>query len=387
MKKLFCFLLTTGLFLSTGWAEKSVDIYKTGIVKIKNDPSYQPALQWLEGDDDLDHFAGLVLDEQNNVYILDREKLNIIKLDAGGQLAGEFSIKSEKSTSVYDKINELAILDNKYLLVRGYSFIRIFNLDGEHIKDIEFDFPLYDMTALRENKIACRGCIMLKDQKTKWHIFIDDILSETRTPVVDFYEDQSKRKETVQFKSKLGLLTFSNYSAKSPDIYMQHTTDGHLIVGQSNQPDLYIYDINGTQKAKIALNYNRLEIDPLETEKFYQFLKEKMTTLGAPDSAFKVLESKDFYYQYMPYYYDIKTDSEGHILVFKHTQEEDHIFRVYQVFSKEGQFICETKMDAGGFESPKLRLLQFFHGDIYALLANPSETPKIQLVKSPVVNQ
>ena len=75
---------------------------------------------------------------------------------------------------------------------------------------------------------------------------------------------------------------------------------------------------------------------------------------------------------------------EENILVFKHTKEKNHKFRVYQVYLQEGKFICKTTLEPGEFENPSLRLSAFSKGYLYALLKLKEDENGLRLVKGEI---
>jgi len=84
-------------------------------------------------------------------------------------------------------------------------------------------------------------------------------------------------------------------------------------------------------------------------------------------------------------YSDIKVDSEGNILVFKEFGCFENCPKVFQVYSPEGKYICETRIDEGNFAfdiSPNEYNICFTDKGIFGLFSiKNSEEDSLRLVK------
>lgn len=362
-------------------AQELIDIYKTGKIAIHPDSDFRANNRYFENDDkSLKRYTNIVLSDDEDIFLLDRKEHQVLKFNKSGRFIKKINLNTTKSSSVYHRVNELQILDNKYLLIRGNAFIKVFDLNGKFIKTIDFDYAIYSFVALKNNRIGIEGFVLLKNRKTKMHIAVVDIQTEKERPVIAFFEDREK--EHISFKTKKRGMFECGYPQRAPKVHISRTLDGNLIVGNSKNHEILIYDIEGKLINKINLTYSPLKVGQEEKDEVYQNFKEIIKKYNASDSLLEVMKSPDFYYQYMPYYYGIKVDSDGNILVFKYTEDKNHVFRVYQVYSKEGKFICETTLDPGEFDNPSLRLLTFSKGNLYALLKLKDDGSSIRLVKA-----
>ncbi|MCP5053351.1 MAG: hypothetical protein GY940_39670, partial [bacterium] len=79
-------------------------------------------------------------------------------------------------------------------------------------------------------------------------------------------------------------------------------------------------------------------------------------------------------------------DSEGNFLVFKYTRCQKNCTPVFQVYSKEGKFICETQLDSGKYDleiDGRFRKLRFTGDGIFGLLMEKGDEDEIyRLIKS-----
>ena len=384
MKKVIFFILSILLPISLVSSQELIDVYKTGNLIIQPDSDFEINRNLIEifnrNKNSLQSYSNLVISADEDIYIMDRNEHKILKLDRKGNLLKTINFEKKKSKSVYHRKSKIEILDNKHLLVLGYSDILIYDLNGTFIKKIKFDYPLFSLVALKNSKVCIRGNVSLKNGRTKIHIAIFDIRTEKETFITKFIMDRDK--ELIVIKTKDRGWFSSGFPQRRPKVYINRTLDGNLILGYSKNPEISIYDNNGKSINKINLNITALKVEQKVKDDIYKSSKELILKYNAPDSLLKVIESPDFYYENMPYFYDIKVDSDNNVLIFTYSKEEDHLFRVYQVYSNEGKFICETRLDPGNFEVPNLRLLNFSKGKLYALLQLKDEDKNgIRLIK------
>ena len=369
------------LHISLISAQELIDIYKTGKITIHPDSDFKASNRYFEnGEKSLKRYTNIVLSDDEGIFLLDRKEHQVLKFNKSGSLIKEINLNTTKSTSVYHHLNEMEILDNNYLLIRRYSNIMILDLDGQFIKTIKFDYPLYGFVALKNNKIGIKGNVFLKNKKIKIHIAIVDIETEKEQPVIAFFKEI--KKEHISFKTEKSGWLGSSFGKRGSKVILNRSLDGNLIVGNSTDPEILVYDTDGKQLNKIKLTYSSQKVKQEDKDNVYQSFEKMIKKYNAPDSLLEVIKSPDFYYQYMPYYYGIKVDSDDNILVFKYTEDKNHVFRVYQVYSKEGKFICETTLEPGEFDNPNLRLLTFAKGNLYTLLKSKKDGSDIRLVKA-----
>jgi len=379
MKKVMLLIILILLQVSLIKAQDLTEVYKTGKIAIQPDSDFGKD-NWFENKkNNLRRYTNIVLSENGDVFLLDRKEYQVLKFDKNGKHIKIIDLNATKSTSVYHQVNQVDILDNKYLLIRRYSNIKIFDLNGQFIKTIKFDYPLFGLVALKNDKICVKGQVYLKNRITKIHVALVGIENESEKHVTTFFRD--KNKESMSVKYNGGSISTSS-PQRAPRIFISRTLDGNLIVGNSKESDISIYNTEGKLLHKINLNFSPLMVEQGVKDKIQKNFEKYLKKHNAPDSLLEAIKSPDFYYQNMPYYYGIKVDSENNILVFKHTKDKNHTFRVYQVYSKEGKFICETTLEPGEFENPSLRLTTFSNGYLYALMKSKGIFSKLKLVKA-----
>ena len=97
----------------------------------------------------------------------------------------------------------------------------------------------------------------------------------------------------------------------------------------------------------------------------------------------------NFFPPVTPLYYQMMVDSEDNLLVFIYTtNKEQHVFQVY---SLEGKYICNTVLNPGDYSlqlNPRLNTMAYFNGDLYGLfqLKSNMDAP-LRLIRVKLTNQ
>jgi len=90
--------------------------------------------------------------------------------------------------------------------------------------------------------------------------------------------------------------------------------------------------------------------------------------------------------QHLPLYKEIMVDAEGNFLVFKYNECQKDCTPVFQVYSNEGKFICETQLDGGIYDleiDRNFNKLCFTKDGIYALVMEKGDEDEVlRLIKS-----
>lgn len=359
------------------------DIYKSGEITFQPDKNFQTSVQFFYNrNEPIKNYSNLAFASDGSVFVLDRGTHQILMFQPDGQYLKALSINIPISTSVYHGIQGMDILDNQYIVVAGYDQLLVYDFGGKFIKTIKKDYSLMKMVALKENKVAVEGSVSLGGSMMRRYVGIIDIDTEEDVSAVQYEEDLSE--ETVSFKAGHGTMSFSS-STYHPRVYLSRTSDGNLIAGYSENPEVTIYPPAATKLADIRLEYPAMTLSKEELQamkaRYTKSVKRAIEQFDGPDSLLDVVQSDDFYRRQIPYFYGIKTDSEGNILIFRQEQDEaNHVFRVYRVYSNQGEFICETTMDFGAYTRPDLRRIAF-HGKFLYGIMQKANTKLIGLVR------
>jgi N-acetylneuraminic acid mutarotase len=198
--------------------------------------------------------------------------------------------------------------------------------------------------------------------------------------VINFFEEKKNMFISVQNDKRQ--MTMRN-PFRDFNTCISRTKAGDLIVGYPEDRKIHIFSPDGKEIGLIELDYSAIPITQTEKDDHYNeliaFNSERKMEINADE--LKVIKSNEYFPEHWPYYYDIKVDTDDNILVFKYTKGKDQTFRVYRVYSKEVNFICETTIDSAGYQGPNIGRMKFFKGDLYGLLSQKNGTKEEALVK------
>jgi len=349
--------LIVSCFLSADLREQ----YKRGEIKLIPDSKFGMNTNWdlLFRKNSDNHFAFL---PDGSFFRSAGKTHKIYKFSDNGDILFEFGQEGQGPGDINNP-SELSILDKQYLLVKEHASQRrvsIFDLNGELYKLIKLHYPVFGCTALKENKIATWTLNIIAENNfsiRNFTVFIRDISSGDEIKIASF---QQKVKTTV--------LSHGNFLGT---VYVLRLQDGNFVIAFSGSPKISIFSAKGKKLYSFQINLEREKI----TKKDFQYFTEKAINNAPTQFESKRLKNfvemrknQIFFPDYFPYYTKITIDSEDNLLVFINKKAFDSEDKVFQVYSKDGKYICTTKVNSGNF-IPKY--LEIFHQEyVYMQLEN-----------------
>lgn len=343
-------------------------------------------------------FRDIIAAPDDSIFVINSRTHNIFKFNKQGKLLKIFGLKGRGPGDFFYP-GAPSILDNKYLVVGEYSSNRRFSIwdfNGKCINVVKTKTSIFHLTALRDTRVAyyhySQQAEKKNDYQTTISIIIKDISSGKEKTVKRIsIPDRS----TVQTKNG-GSFDFENYFG---EVYLSQTIDGNLAIGVSNQPKIIIVSPMGELIRSFDLKINPIPANNIYIKKFRDNLLAELDAIDetSMDShkkfvhhlrkkTFKKFDFSTIFDKYLPLYKDILVDSEGNFLVFKFTECQKDCNPVFQVYSKEGKYICETVLDKGKYEfelSRKFKRLCFTSAGIFVIAMNRGDEDEVyRLIKS-----
>lgn len=323
-----------------------------------------------------------------SIFAASGRQHKVFKFDSNGKLIKSFGKKGQ-GPGDFNGPNNLSILGGKYLVVGEYAGnhrISLFDLEGHFVKLLKTTKSVYSVLALRDGKVAYMSLSFGAEDKNQTEQFQSIYIKDTAA---------QKEIEVSSFKTTDGTIRlssgtrFSFSESTQGRTYISRTKDGNLVVGISNQPFLTVYSPNGEKLYEIAL---RGEAIPVIRSLIRQFKEQQLNELrenpqfmkGRGAAMVKELEKADFgtvFDEYLPLYREILSDEAGHILVFR----KDGCFfdcpNTFEVYSSEGDYICETEIKPGDYKLSINRTQKhmcFTNAGLIALV-EPINSPQFRL--------
>jgi hypothetical protein len=199
----------------------------------------------------------------------------------------------------------------------------------------------------------------------------------------DINSDQEVKVAEFTFKMDgimVGQGSLSFGDSISGRFFIASSKDGNLVVGNSLRPFFDVFLPDGTKISAVPLNMEPIPVTKRlisKYKKFHidQFSQESALSKDRTQDMMKQLRKASWDHMFeenLPLYLEVLVDSEGNLLVFRSTDclgDECPIFA--QVYSSQGEFICEMELVEGPFElavNPRIKNMCFTSHGLIAMV-------------------
>ncbi|MBD3414916.1 MAG: hypothetical protein GF421_10860 [Candidatus Aminicenantes bacterium] len=344
-----------------------LSLYKKGTIVCSPDPEFAKNIDW--GSLFLDSRRQIKVAPDGTIFVSSQRDHSISQFSPDGIFQKNFG-KKGKGPGDMELPGNMNVLDERFLVIsdrRSNHRINLFHLDGTFYKMLKTQRPPSFPEALSKNKIAYIYSIGRPPARADSLIFrylrkviIKDVLS-------------GEEKEVVEYMTSMNPI-------KDGSVIIARTGGGQLLVGMNLKPELDIYDLSGQKIRSIALDISPLKVND-KIRKHHQ-MRFTMTTNGKPTTKNAPIGD------YLPFYKDLYVDSQGNILVFLMTENPQKGPFPLQVYSPEGKFFCQTKLDTENYvfqPDPKFNKFDFTEKGIFFILhkkEDEMETPHLVRIKN-----
>jgi len=356
MKKIKAVILVLVLVFVTGtFAFPSlIDVYKRGKIKLVGDPAYGKTNDWESLFYDV--VKQITVAPDGSVFVSNGRQNNVYKFSPTGQLIKTFGQKG-LGTGDTNLPGYLSILDNKYLVIAENALllrVSIFDLSGKYYKLLRTKKAPWNVIALKNNTIAFLYINYPPGVNFPQTHPIDVVIKNILTG-----EEKIVFSTKILDKSVVNVdgtgLTIGKFTG---EVFIAQTGDGNLMVGITDKPDILVFSPTGEKINSFKLNMNPLPADNTYIEQIsrYKLAKMKINDAKFPFfiKLYKSIENsgkyKEYFNDYLPYYREVFVDSEGNFLFFKWDKCIEKCDPVFQVYSPQGKYICETKLETGIYD-------------------------------------
>ena len=423
MKRLTIALMVTFFAMSVS-AQRLIDVYKKGVVKLIPDADYAQGNNWdkiFETYSDtlygkpMGNRKSLVIMPDGSVVINHAYKNYYTKFSPTGKFEKEFGVKSAGGQQ-FKKINHIAGIINNNTFYSGLDNMGkmvCFDFNGNFIKSLKLDYMTKQMIALPNKKIAVVGWVIWE---TKFRDFVAIVDYETNSQKV-IWEQYTDRCPKIgecslfnygyTFKERgaisIGTMPFTKETGLSSPPQIA-SVGNQLIVTIPTTGEIRVYDINGSLKStdKIGWATNYISVD--EQKVIQQKAIDKFKTRKPVFADWVSPEENKLAYDHIlnqmeadlnkisvpipiPVFSTIIKDSDGNLLFFEFPKEENaNKFNVW-IYENNGKFVCQSSFDCERYNLEINPSKMVFHnGYIYALqvIKNGTGIP-LRLVRFKIV--
>jgi len=388
-------------------AQKLIDIYKKGTVKLVPDTEYAKGNDWNKVFESYnDTLYGKPMGNRKNItmmpdgsIVVDHPYRNFYSMfSLTGQFVKEFGIINSKGTA-FKKINQIeGIVNNKtfYTSLDNMGNMVCFDFNGNYMKTLKLDYATRGMVTLPNNKIAVVGWVLWKEKIREFVSLVNFDTNEEKV-IWEHFTDRSCEpgKECKLFNysyifKEQGMISFNTmpYSkstgmSASPLIA---TTGNQLIVAIPATGEIINFDLNGnkTGKSKVSWANNFIsveeqkEIQQKAIEKYKNIKDPKFASWVSSEENTQALKSIIAQMEQdllkitdpipVPAISTIIKDSDGNLLFFEFPKEENaNKFNVW-IMQNGGSFVCQSSFVCDEYELQiNPRKMTFRDGMIYGL--------------------
>lgn len=395
------------LFSLTGSAQKLIDIYKKGTVRLVPDMEYGQENDWNKVFETYnDSLYGKHLGNRKNItlmpdgsVVVDHPYRNFYSMfSPTGKFVKEFGIKNSKGVQ-FKKINQIGgIVNNKtfYTGLDNMGNMICFDFNGNYIKTLKLDYMTRQMITLPNNKIAVVGWVLWKEKIREFVSIVNYDTNEEKV-VWEHYTDRTGEpgKENKLFNYSyffkergafsVSTMPYSKSTGMSaPPIIA--TTGNQLVVVIPATGEINVFDLNGNKLGKEKVSWANNYISVEEQREIQRKAIEKYKSIEKPMFAnWASLEENKQALQTIlgqmeqdlekitepipvPAISTVIKDSDGNLLFFEYPREENaNKFNVW-IMQNGGKFICQSSFVCDDYE---LKInptkMVFYNGMIYGL--------------------
>jgi hypothetical protein len=423
MKKIIGILLIAA-FIMPASAQKLLDIYKKGTVKLVPDNTYAQNNNWDKVFRNyLDTISGKPMGDRKSLKIMPDGSVVVnhayrnyyTKFTPNGTFEKEFGIKNSKGEQ-FKKINSIeGILDNNtfYTGLDNMGNMVCFDFNGNFKKTLKINYMTRQAIPLPNGKIALVGWVIWE---TKFRDFVsivdyatnqEKVIWEHFTPKSDPIVE--RRLFNYAYKFKKGGMVSCNTMPFSKDIGMTSPPviaciENNIIVAIPTTGEIQVYDLEGklvvTDKIEWARNFISIEEQKEIQQKAINEYRSAKDLFGVANEESKAAQAymvKEMETDLgrisepipLPAFATLIKDSDGNLLFFEYPKEENtNKFNVW-IYERDGKFICQSSFVCDEYNLTINSSKMVFHnGYIYGLqLLKKANGVPLRLVRFKVTGE
>lgn len=388
-------------------AQKLIDIYKSGTVKLVADIEYAQDNNWDKVFETYyDTIYGAPMGERKSLIILPDGSVTVnhryrnyyTKFSPDGAFENEFGIRNKEGNR-YKKTNAISgIINNNtfYTELDNMGNMICFDFDGNYVKTLKLDYMTRQMIPLSHNKIAVVGWVLWKT-KIREFVAIVDFETNEQNIIWDHFTDRCMDFDHCKlfnyaYKFEKGgsfsftTMPFSRMTGMSAPPKIACIGE-KLVIGIPATGEMLVYDLAGNLQSKKMIDWAKNYISVDEQKEIQQKAITQYENKDIPVRANKKVApdelklAKETILKQMkedldnisepislPTFSTLIKDSDGNILLFDFPEENDaNKFNVW-VYENGGSFVCQSSFVCDEYELQiNPHKMVFHNGYIYGL--------------------
>lgn len=357
-------------------AQKLLDIYKNGPVKLIPDTEFGKTNNWDEvfktyNDTMYNKHVGkrkslIILDDGS--FIVNHYYRNFFtKFSPDGEFEKEFSVINSKGETM-ETPDIYGVLNKKifYTGLTNMGKMFCFDLEGNYLKTLKLDYMTKQIIPLPNKKLAVVGWVIWSDRFRDFVSIVDYETNEEKIIWDHFVErDDSKSiKVKVPMKNgKEGILGYALMGSTGlrPRPIITITKNNEILLCIPPTGEYTFFDLNGRKLRSLKVTWVNSKRSVEEQKKLYESRLEYFKNFekdsgyikrigkeGAEKISKSLIEQlkkqKDLFSipKDLPYFSTIIQDSDNNILFFEYPEKEGaNKFNVF-TYNADGEFVCQS---------------------------------------------
>jgi hypothetical protein len=213
MKRMVLLLLVFTIQAGIVSAQKLIDIYKNGPVKLVADNTYGAKNDWetlfnlyydtLRRDVGREDAKKIIIAPDGSIFMSHRNRHEIWKFGPDGNLVKKFGVKGGKAYQFPMMPSVQPVVDGKYVFTGDVNArLKFFDLNGNYFKSLTLDYMTGDFQPIGDGIVLLEGRVMWKNEEPgtkniiyKWrHIIVKlNIKTGEEKIIYDFFEPANMR--------------------------------------------------------------------------------------------------------------------------------------------------------------------------------------------------
>jgi len=396
MKTKLALSLTLLCVLPLTFGQNLSQFYKNETVKLEKVSGYAESNDWNDlfsdypdewMDKEIGKIKSIVVAPDGSIFMSHHTHYAIWKFDKDGRFIKEFGSKGNGKGQFVMRAKVGGVLGGKYLYTTdAQGRMLFFDLEGNYVKSLKLDYMPLNTVALNDMKIAIYGHVPWKDHTIRYIISIKDFESGKEKIIWDeIYDPLADVIELPNGKQMIAAMNVSK--SETTRFGIASTSDGNLIVASNKYGTVTEYSTDGIKIRTFTLNIDPVEMTDADIERIYEtqinnFAKfserlsegskltdEELELIRAKyKEHFESLKDKIKAGDFLPLYSTVIMDSDGNVLVFEFTEEENtNKFNVYS-YKMDGELIGISSFETQEYDLTFTNDTFVFHdGYIYAM--------------------
>jgi hypothetical protein len=396
MKKTILLIMLSGFFVTPGSAQKLLDIYKNGPVKLIADKTYGAKNNWeslfnlyydtITKNVGREEDKKIVVAPDGSVFMSHRNRYVIWKFGPDGNYLKKVGARGSKPDQFSKMPTIFPVVDGKYLIASGdvNGQIKFFDLEGTLFKTYTLNYNTGNFTPYGNGEILFERSVLLKTDRLippgsidGWKHSIANLnlyTGKIKTvfeglPVKDISFPKSQNIDSLmKLPPEASKIFLPNaYLFKAPVYTILN--DGRFLLSNRETGAVKLLDQTGREIKKFNLDITPVPITEKDVLEHYESTKklilrdreyaltlpdlpedknvggvvtwaaaypDKKALLARIDKAFSMVEdlrNMKGYYPHLPFFSNMITDDEGNLLVFEFTSSDQKETNIFNVIA------------------------------------------------------